>query len=71
MSNRIRTLSAPRAGRVPASAGLVRLLDTIQVWLRRHEDRSRLAGLSDHLVRDIGLSRADVENEASKPFWRA
>jgi uncharacterized protein YjiS (DUF1127 family) len=71
MSNPIHTLGASRSTREPAFARLVRLLDMVQVWMRRHEDRSRLAGLSDHLVRDIGLSRADVENEASKPFWRA
>jgi uncharacterized protein YjiS (DUF1127 family) len=26
--------------------------------------------LDDHLLHDIGLSRSDVEREASKPFWR-
>jgi uncharacterized protein YjiS (DUF1127 family) len=27
--------------------------------------------LSDHTLKDIGLSRADVEGEANKPFWTA
>ena len=26
--------------------------------------------LSDHMLRDIGLTRADVFAEATKPFWR-
>jgi uncharacterized protein YjiS (DUF1127 family) len=26
--------------------------------------------LDDRMLRDIGLARADVENEAGKPFWR-
>jgi uncharacterized protein YjiS (DUF1127 family) len=28
-----------------------------------------LASLSDVMLHDIGLSRADAEFEASKPFW--
>jgi hypothetical protein len=30
----------------------------------------RLQALDDHLLRDIGLSRADIDAEAGKPFWR-
>jgi uncharacterized protein YjiS (DUF1127 family) len=26
--------------------------------------------MDDHLLRDIGLSRADLEHEIEKPFWR-
>jgi uncharacterized protein YjiS (DUF1127 family) len=38
---------------------------------RRARQRRDLAALSDHSLRDIGLSRVDVESEISKPFWRA
>jgi uncharacterized protein YjiS (DUF1127 family) len=38
---------------------------------RRARQRRDLAALSDHALRDIGLSRADVELEVGKPFWRA
>jgi uncharacterized protein YjiS (DUF1127 family) len=39
-------------------------------WLERARQRRHLRMLSDHMLRDIGLSRADVESEAGKPFWR-
>lgn len=35
--------------------------------LRR--DRQRLAGLDDHLLRDIGLSRHEADQEASRKAW--
>jgi uncharacterized protein YjiS (DUF1127 family) len=44
---------------------------TVQLWRRRARDRRTLQSLDDQLLRDIGLSRADVEAEARKPFWRA
>jgi uncharacterized protein YjiS (DUF1127 family) len=38
---------------------------------RRARQRRDLAALSDHALRDIGLSRGDVDVEIGKPFWRA
>ena len=43
---------------------------TLLTWLDRARQRRHLLTLSDHMLRDIGLSRADVESEAGKPFWR-
>jgi uncharacterized protein YjiS (DUF1127 family) len=39
-------------------------------WFERTRQRRQLSELSDHMLKDIGLSRADVEAEAAKPFWR-
>jgi uncharacterized protein YjiS (DUF1127 family) len=39
-------------------------------WLDRVRQRRRLSELSDHMLRDIGLTRADAWAEADKPFWR-
>jgi len=36
----------------------------------RSRQRRRLAELSDYMLRDIGLTRADVAGETRKPFWR-
>ena len=43
---------------------------TLAVWQRRHRDRRHLAGLNEHMLRDIGVGFVDVEHEISKPFWR-
>ena len=40
------------------------------IWLERARQRRQLAELSDHMLRDIGLTRADAWAESDKPFWR-
>ena len=42
----------------------------VWLWLVRVQSRRDLATLSDHVLRDIGLTRGDVERELMKPFWR-
>ena len=39
------------------------------VWSDRSRQRRQLSELSDHMLRDIGLTRADAWAEADKPFW--
>ena len=39
-------------------------------WRDRRQQRRALLRLDDRMLRDIGLSRADVEREVTKPFWR-
>ena len=39
-------------------------------WRARVVQRRTLAMLDDHMLKDIGASRMDVEHEVSKPFWR-
>ncbi|HET8997827.1 MAG TPA: DUF1127 domain-containing protein [Acetobacteraceae bacterium] len=43
-------------------------------WLRaawrRHRSRQQIARLDAQTLRDIGVSYAEAENEANKPFWR-
>ncbi|HEY2618414.1 MAG TPA: DUF1127 domain-containing protein [Acetobacteraceae bacterium] len=42
----------------------------VWVWIMRGESRRAMMMLSDHVLRDIGITRADVEREYLKPFWR-
>ena len=69
-----RTACAARSGWIrQASAwsrAVSRAIDLLLIWQQRARDRRQLESLSDHMLRDIGLTRADVYAEASKPFWR-
>ncbi len=42
----------------------------LREWRRRLKDRAQLAALDDRMLKDIGISRADAEFLANKPFWR-
>jgi uncharacterized protein YjiS (DUF1127 family) len=55
----------------PALAPAERAVALLATWRQRFADRKQLCGLDDHMLRDIGVSRGDVEFEISKPFWRA
>jgi len=46
-----------------------RLLGRIRRWRELARQREQLARLSDAALKDIGLSRADILQEAEKPFW--
>jgi uncharacterized protein YjiS (DUF1127 family) len=50
---------------------VVRLVEVLLDWRDRARQRRRLAMLDHHMLRDIGLSSADVEHEIDKPFWRS
>lgn len=45
-------------------------LSTLRQWRQRARQRRELAGLSDLMLHDIGISRGDAEFLASKPFWK-
>lgn len=65
---------APWAAIVPAGMAVVTTIGTVlDHLLSAHErwcQRQALSRLDDHRLKDIGLSRADVEREISKPIWR-
>jgi uncharacterized protein YjiS (DUF1127 family) len=65
---------AARSGRATAFAQLLRLprwlAARLLLWRRRHCERTLIASLDHRALRDIGLTRLDVEREYRKPFWR-
>jgi uncharacterized protein YjiS (DUF1127 family) len=54
-----------RFASLPARGGTFRA-----AW-RRYRTRQRIALLDNHMLKDIGVSFAEAEAEANKPFWRA
>ncbi len=54
----------------PRGSLLVRTFDTLFAWLERAGSRRSLASMSDFQLKDVGLSRADIQGEVDKPFWR-
>ena len=49
---------------------LFSVMNTLQVWMSRHEQRKQLALLDQHQLNDIGLNWMDVKAEIEKPFWK-
>ena len=45
-----------------------RLFEAAALWLRVRRERRELLGLSDAMLHDIGLSRADAIREAGRPL---
>jgi uncharacterized protein YjiS (DUF1127 family) len=58
----------PARRRVPSI--LCRACDVLLLWLQRRRERRKLGGFSDHMLKDIGVSRADIDVEVHKTFWR-
>ena len=60
----------PRSFGLPAAFNtLAKVFLKALDWSELARQRRRLMELDDHLLKDIGVSRADVEFEISKSFW--
>ena len=69
------TLSEPvktaRPSAFAAIAGIVALrVKTIAQRFKNRRDAALLAGLDDHMLADIGLTRGDLRDAFSEPLWR-
>jgi uncharacterized protein YjiS (DUF1127 family) len=68
------TLDAADAHAPPLEAAgggwVQRFADRLLTWLQRSRQRRQLATSSDHMLKDMGLSRADVDHETSRRFWQ-
>ena len=57
------------SGAAATMTGLIRAGDTLLLWLERYRQRRALDSLSDHVLKDLGLSRSDAMQEGGKRFW--
>ncbi|WP_370583999.1 DUF1127 domain-containing protein [Motiliproteus sp. SC1-56] len=48
----------------------VSLRQRLRRWYQNWRTRKQLLGLTPHELKDIGISRGEALEEASKPFWR-
>lgn len=67
--SRSRTMTLGQAT-VDAGAMLARWVKAAVRALRHRREARILAGLNDHMLADIGLTRADVQDAFSEPLWR-
>ena len=67
-----RTFAAPQRIRAHRDrrSWPARLFTWLIVWNERHRERCQLNELDDRALRDMGLSRDQVEAESRKPFWQ-
>ena len=49
---------------------VLRMIMAIDTMMMRRRARLQLQSLDDRMLKDIGVSRADVAAESCKPFWR-
>lgn len=49
---------------------LLRINNQLELWLERSRQRRQLLELDEHLLKDIGISRSEAEQEGAKPFWK-
>lgn len=53
----------------PRKAATGGVLGRVARWLAVSDERRRLARADDRMLKDIGVSRADAQAEAARPFW--
>lgn len=49
---------------------LLALVNRLLLWQERSNERMKLLEMDDHMLKDIGISRAAAAREAEKAFWR-
>ena len=50
-------------------AALPWVILTLLRWQELARQRRALGAMSDHMLKDLGLTRADARREAGRPFW--
>jgi uncharacterized protein YjiS (DUF1127 family) len=71
LTRRLAEVPVRSAHGASGTAGLVAgAAAALRAWWRNRQERRALAGLDDNLLRDVGLTRADVDGEYDRPFWQ-
>jgi uncharacterized protein YjiS (DUF1127 family) len=52
------------------AAWSVRADGRLQLWRERRRQRRALGAVSDHMLKDMGLSRGEAGRESEKRFWQ-
>ena len=63
-------ISFGSASNLPHPGFLTRVSGIASAWQRRARQRAELAHLSELELRDLPVSRVEVDFEMRKPFWR-
>jgi len=48
---------------------LSRAVEKLYTWQNRTSERHQLMTMDDRMLKDIGVSRTQAEEESRKPFW--
>lgn len=68
--NAIHSPSSPVDSLLLVLREIVKAPIALNAIFERASQRRKLLTLSEHLLKDIGINRAQAELEAAKPFWR-
>ena len=63
-------LSLHYSSKAPLAGTYTAFSQILATWRRRARERRELATLDARTIQDLGLSSAEIQFEANKPFWR-
>jgi uncharacterized protein YjiS (DUF1127 family) len=63
-------LSLHFSSKAPLAGTYTAFSHILATWRRRARERRELATLDARTIQDLGLSSAEIQFEANKPFWR-
>jgi uncharacterized protein YjiS (DUF1127 family) len=69
MTNIALARTRSRRGSVQFGRRISQLFLSIELALQVRRERRMLAGLSDGMLKDVGLTRADVHQETGRALW--
>ncbi|WP_407682138.1 DUF1127 domain-containing protein [Pseudodonghicola flavimaris] len=64
------TIAGADLRRKPSTSKMQRIKTVVGLWFFRRRTRQQLSELDTHLLEDIGVTHAQAQKEASRPFWQ-